>query len=158
MHYGIASYGLIHRIETIQIGTQILFAVIGAGALGNYGLGIGRALQSGSHQVTVERAAPVFMAVIAGLFALLITWQAARLIEAYLYWRIYVDAEAFEPIKARFRRPRFYSEAFWPSFWRARVTDWVDGYSHQVPRLLSQIGCDSVSAGWLGSRSPWRPP
>jgi hypothetical protein len=65
MHYGIASYGLIHRIETIQIGTQTLFAVIGAVALGNYGLGIGRALQSGSHQVTVERAASVFMATIA---------------------------------------------------------------------------------------------
>jgi hypothetical protein len=75
-------------------------AVIGAGALGNYGLGIGRALQSGGHQITVERGAPVFMAVIAGLFALLVIWQAARLIEAYLYWRIYVDAEAFEPIKA----------------------------------------------------------
>ena len=100
MHYGIASYGVIHRIETVQIGTQTLFAVIGAVALGNYGLGIGRALQSGSHQVTVERAAPVFMAAIAGLFALLVIWQAARLIEAYLHWRIYVDAEAFEPIKA----------------------------------------------------------
>ena len=99
-HYGLTSYGPIHRIETIHVGTPALFAVIGAAALGSYGLRIGRALRGGGHQVTVEQAAPVLVAVIAGLFAPLIIWQSAGLLEAYLHWRIYVDDKAFEPIKA----------------------------------------------------------